>query len=174
MSMFKPKLFKNLNINITKGWKHSLYEYLKNPNAELTLRYEDDVILIRDKYPKAKHHYLVLPNKKIPDITWLGELDIPLLKRMGEVADEQIKKVQEEEGKEIQFKKGFHAIPSLEPLHLHVICNNWTERCLKNRSKYNTFNTDFFIPLDKVISTLETEGKIEIDKKKYQSYLKQK
>lgn len=129
--------------------------------------------MIRDKYPKAKHHYLVIPTKKIKDITSLGELDLPLLKRMEEVADEELNKIRELEGDEIQFKKGFHAIPSLEPLHMHVICNNYTDKCLKDKKKYNSFNTDFFIPLDQVISTLKKKGKVEIDVKKYQEYLKQ-
>ncbi|ODQ76893.1 hypothetical protein BABINDRAFT_163974 [Babjeviella inositovora NRRL Y-12698] len=40
---------------------------------------------------------------------------------------------------------GFHAVPSLENLHIHVLTGDFTSDRLKNRKHYNSFNTPFFI-----------------------------
>ncbi|KAI0006211.1 hypothetical protein BJV74DRAFT_792568 [Russula compacta] len=48
---------------------------------------------------------------------------------------------------------GFHAVPSMEHLHLHVISSDLVAPALKTKRHYNSFSprTGFFIPLAKVI-----------------------
>lgn len=112
-----------------------------------------------------------MPKKDIKDITKLEDSDVPLIRKMEEIADEQIKIIQDEDG-DVQFQKGFHAIPSLEPLHMHVISKDFDSDRMKIKKHHNSFRTDFFITSDALINVLEAEGKIEIDRKKYMEKLK--
>lgn len=45
------------------------------------------------------------------------------------------------------FKIGFHALPSKQQLHLHVISKDFDSDCLRSVTIWNGFNTDYFIPL---------------------------
>lgn len=46
------------------------------------------------------------------------------------------------------IRMGFHAHPSMNHLHLHIISRDMYSPCMKHRKHYNSFNTDFFLPLD--------------------------
>jgi aprataxin len=43
---------------------------------------------------------------------------------------------------------GVHAEPSMNHLHVHVLSKDCFSASLKHRKHYNSFSTDFFIPLD--------------------------
>lgn len=43
------------------------------------------------------------------------------------------------------FKVGYHAVPSLNRLHLHVISKDFESLFLKTKKHWNSFNTEFFI-----------------------------
>lgn len=73
----------------------------------------------------------------------------------------------------IKFKIGFHAVPSMTQLHLHVISHDFDSDKLKNKKHWNSFNTDFFIEFNKFKDMLECKGKIEIDEKSEEAKLKQ-
>lgn len=47
-----------------------------------------------------------------------------------------------------EFKVGIHAHPSMSHLHVHIISRDMHSARLKHQKHYNSFNTDFFIPLD--------------------------
>lgn len=51
---------------------------MKDPNLQVISN--DIAVVIKDKYPKAKHHYLILPWNNIPSIyhVYLGKLHINL------------------------------------------------------------------------------------------------
>ncbi|KAI0283101.1 hypothetical protein BGY98DRAFT_1094043 [Russula aff. rugulosa BPL654] len=57
---------------------------------------------------------------------------------------------------------GFHAIPSMEHLHLHVISSDLISPSLKTKRHYNTFNprTGFFLPLADVCASLDDEHQL--------------
>lgn len=44
-----------------------------------------------------------------------------------------------------EFKIGFHAEPSMQQLHLHVISTDFDSTFLKTKKHWNSFNTIFFI-----------------------------
>lgn len=46
------------------------------------------------------------------------------------------------------IRMGFHAHPSMNHLHLHIISRDMHSPWMKHRKHYNSFNTDFFLPLD--------------------------
>lgn len=64
---------------------------------------------------------------------------------------------EEEEGKVVlpsgrdwrkEVKVGVHAVPSMNHLHIHVLSRDMHSDKMKHRKHYNSFNTDFFVPLD--------------------------
>jgi len=46
-----------------------------------------------------------------------------------------------------EFRVGVHAHPSMNHLHVHIISRDMHSPALKHKKHYNSFNTDFFIPL---------------------------
>ncbi len=46
------------------------------------------------------------------------------------------------------LKIGVHANPSMNHVHIHLITPDMTSDCMKHRNHYNSFTTDFFVPLD--------------------------
>lgn len=45
------------------------------------------------------------------------------------------------------FKIGYHASPSMQRLHVHVISKDFDSICLKTKIHWNSFCTDFFLPI---------------------------
>lgn len=52
---------------------------------------------------------------------------------------------------------GFHAVPSMDHLHMHIISSDLCSPSLKNKKHYNSFHPDlgFFIHLNDVLSWLD-------------------
>lgn len=46
------------------------------------------------------------------------------------------------------FKLGFHRVPSLDRLHLHVISKDFSSNCLKTAKHWISFNSNLFIDFD--------------------------
>ena len=46
------------------------------------------------------------------------------------------------------IKVGIHAHPSMSHLHIHIISVDMHSDCMLHRNHYNSFNTDFFVPLE--------------------------
>jgi aprataxin len=55
---------------------------------------------------------------------------------------------------------------------MHIISADFQSTFLKKKDHYQSFNTSFFVPLDKVIATLQEKGKIDIDEKSMEQLLK--
>merc|ERR1719427_952335 len=77
---------------------------------------------------------------------------------------------QKESGTE--FKIGFHAVPSMNLLHLHVVSTDFDSPCLKNKRHWNSFTSEFFIRASKVLRMLEKDGRVNVDKSYYEGLLK--
>ena len=125
-----------------------------------------EFIIIRDKFPKAKHHYLAIPFKDINKISLAKPEDVELIQKM---RDEAIKFVGSVSEEDTEFKLGFHAIPSLDRLHLHIISQDFDSECLKHAKHWNSFNTEFFIEVDLAIRELKEKGRMEVNNEKFHS-----
>ncbi len=66
------------------SWANALYAYIDHPeqHAAAIVRRDSLVTVIRDKYPKARVHFLVLANSKIPHLGALTAAHLPLLAHM--------------------------------------------------------------------------------------------
>nr|XP_046270843.1 aprataxin isoform X2 [Scatophagus argus] len=139
-------------------WSQGLKASMHDPNMQV---YKDDkVVVIKDKYPKARYHWLVLPWQSISSLKALREEHCDLLKHMQQVADQMVQQCPD--AKWLRFRMGYHAIPSMSHVHLHVISQDFDSPCLKNKKHWNSFTTDYFIESHDVIQMLETNGRVSI------------
>ena len=76
-------------------WAQGLLESMKDPEAKV--EEDQDIVVIKDKYPKARFHYLILPKKDIPSINQITRDDLDLLSHMESVANKYVEKHKEYE-----------------------------------------------------------------------------
>jgi len=55
----------------------------------------------------------------------------------------------------LPLRLGYHAVPSLEPLHLHVVSQDFNSPCLKHKKHWNSFSGPFFLDAAAVERALE-------------------
>eukprot|EP00088_Acartia_fossae_P051920 TRINITY_DN5844_c0_g1_i10.p1 TRINITY_DN5844_c0_g1~~TRINITY_DN5844_c0_g1_i10.p1 ORF type:complete len:322 (-),score=51.48 TRINITY_DN5844_c0_g1_i10:200-1165(-) len=151
---------KNSNTSLVKKvegggggqWSFGLLQSMNNP--QLKVLEKSDHVVIKDKFPKAEHHYLVLPLERIQNIASLKPEHVPLVKRMvttgWELADKHPTH---------RFRLGFHAIPSMSQVHLHVISQDFNSDRLKTKKHWNSFTTEYFINPEIILDKLISKGK---------------
>ncbi|XP_060083298.1 aprataxin-like [Ylistrum balloti] len=148
------------------AWNKGLLASMDDP--ELQEYVDERVVIIKDKYPKAKHHFLVLPKENIPNLKSLKPSHLDLLKYLHKKGKEIIHRTDET----LKFRLGYHAIPSMSHLHLHVISQDFDSPCLKNKKHWNSFTTEYFFDSKDIINMLKDEGKVQLDSSKFQEMLK--
>ena len=82
-----------------------------------------DCIAVYDAFPKARFHLLVLPRAPA-ELHELRSAHAPLLRHMHRVALHviaEIRAARRAERAALPFRAGYHALPSIQHLHLHVI-----------------------------------------------------
>ncbi|XP_001373180.2 aprataxin isoform X1 [Monodelphis domestica] len=123
--------------------------------------YRDDrVVVINDKFPKAQYHWLVLPWDSISSLKNLNQKHVKLLRHMQTVGGKMIDRCVE--SKRVRFRLGYHAVPSMNHLHLHVISQDFDSPCLRNKKHWNSFNTEYFLESEDVINMIKKHGKVII------------
>ena len=138
------------------GWADELLKILDDPSDPSVVYLDDEVIAIADKFPKAKHHYLVMPrDTRYQSIRDLTADDMPLLKRMERVANKLVHDNNENDTPLLEYRYGFHAVPSMKHLHMHVISQDLDSVCLKHKRHWNSFTTTFFVPLEELMIAVE-------------------
>ncbi len=150
-------------------WSMKLTESMGNP--DMVVHSDELTVTIKDGYPKAKHHYLVLPKEDIPSLRHINRTHIPLVKRMMENGRTLAKKLTEKDGT-LEFRHGYHASPSMARLHMHIISQDFVSPCLKNKKHWNSFTTEFFVEAEQVIELLESKGEVQFDKSRFEEFLK--
>lgn len=84
--------------------------------------YEDEtIIVIKDIYPKAKTHLLIIPKKEIPTINDLENTDRELLADMFFVAKKIAKELWIEEGYKLNFNVWEKWGQEIMHIHLHLL-----------------------------------------------------
>ncbi|KAI8998605.1 HIT-like domain-containing protein [Trametes punicea] len=164
------------------------------PTAVL-LCHTDFSVTVHDRYPKSYFHELVIP-RVLPPLEPGDLRDLRALLRLpreqakavllGLQRDsEQVRKLIEEEmvrqyGFTWPIQVGFHAVPSLVHLHLHVMSTDFLGIWYKKKKHVNSFHPrlGFFLHLDEVIRWFDPDieptwfaMKTSIDKKEYEALL---
>jgi aprataxin len=71
------------------------------------------------------------------------------------VLDEEARKTLQCQLGTAKLKVGFHAIPSLYPLHIHILSDDMDAETMKNKKHWNSFTTNFFVELDYVMEVFD-------------------
>ncbi|OSC99115.1 hypothetical protein PYCCODRAFT_1416667 [Trametes coccinea BRFM310] len=174
------------------------YALLDDPSSvppHVRVGFTDYTVTIKDIYPKAHFHRLVLPRIYLPiepeqvrDLRALlclpreqARAILLALKRDGEAAKRDIEKeMREQHGFVWPIQMGFHAVPSLEHVHMHVISTDFLGQYYKKKKHANSFHPrmGFFIHIDEVIRWYDPDieptwfaMKTAIDKDEYNRIL---
>ena len=150
-------------------WSMGLLAAMEDPKQ--VVESDELCVTIKDAFPKARHHFLVLPREKISNLKSLTSSHLDLLKHVYDRGRAQAAKITTTEPG-VQFRYGYHAVPSMARLHMHVISQDFDSPCLKHKKHWNSFTTDFFMDADRIVKMLREEGKIVIDVDHYNSQLK--
>uniref|UniRef100_A0A8D0GY11 Aprataxin n=1 Tax=Sphenodon punctatus TaxID=8508 RepID=A0A8D0GY11_SPHPU len=139
-------------------WSQGLKISMHDPKMQV---YKDEkVVAIKDKYPKARYHWLILPWDSIATLKAITKEHLELLGHMHAVGE---KLVQECPARDrLQFRLGYHAIPSMSHVHLHVISQDFDSPCLKNKKHWNSFTTEYFLDSKDVIEMIKEKGKVTV------------
>lgn len=140
----------------TGSWSYALIRDMKVPAYQFIKT--EVAVVMRDKYPKARYHFLVIPWADIDSVYQLSPEDIPLLNEMRLLGVNAI----ESTGKSQDiFRMGFHMQPSMHRLHLHVISQDFVSDRLRYKEHFNSFVTEFFMPFESIVLELQDKGRIE-------------
>uniref|UniRef100_A0A0N4ZT11 Adenosine 5'-monophosphoramidase HINT3 n=1 Tax=Parastrongyloides trichosuri TaxID=131310 RepID=A0A0N4ZT11_PARTI len=97
---------------------------LLQTDKEKVLKETDDLAIVKDIKPHAKHHYLVLSKKHIGKIDDVRASDIDFIKQMESVGREYLRYALKAKGEadivEDMLRIGFHQSPFLTVKHLHM------------------------------------------------------
>ncbi|KAG8377052.1 hypothetical protein BUALT_Bualt09G0127900 [Buddleja alternifolia] len=132
------------------SWAQALYNIAMHPDKH------SNVVL------EAQVHLLVLARADgLDSIADVRREHIPLLKTMHAVGLKWAEKLINENGS-LLFRLGYHSVPSMRQLHLHVISQDFESSHLKNKKHWNSFTTPFFLDSVDVMKELEDEGKVTL------------
>ncbi|NGX42232.1 MAG: Purine nucleoside phosphoramidase [Chlamydiae bacterium] len=81
----------------------------------------DRILVIKDLYPKAPVHLLIMPKKEIPDLQSLTEEDLPLIAEMVVIAQKLAEEFKITDGYRLIVNNGPLAGQSISHLHFHLI-----------------------------------------------------
>lgn len=154
----------------------NLLPYILEPNkhTDRVIRNSSDSVLIRDKFPKAKVHLLVLPkwqphrdlhpHDAFEDPEFLAvvrkeaaeglKLAIPMLRnemrkalKKSGVDPHRSQALLDNRDFSKDFQIGIHAHPSQHELHVHIISRDMVSWHDYDAGHYRAFNTPFLVPL---------------------------
>jgi hypothetical protein len=103
-------------------WDQEYADYLKNPDS--ALESTDCFITIKSKFPKAKHHYILISKIGL-DSVWSLDNSSDHVRLLTEMLNRAKLFPSELNLERKDFMVGFHSNPSLKPLHLHVISKDF-------------------------------------------------
>lgn len=178
----------------------SLYDFVLRPHfyrAHNSVFYEDAACcVVWDPFPKARYHLLlvpkpgVLPPRTEPTggaregashgiIDGPDQLDpshLPALRALHAVAEavaDRIRRLHQDPAVP-DFWVGYHSVPSLRPLHLHIISSDLVSPFLTTRQHYLSFASSAFLRARAIEDALEEHGRVDIHRAAVEATLSHK
>ncbi|KAH9599099.1 Aprataxin [Trypanosoma melophagium] len=128
-------------------------------------------IVVNDAYPKSKVHCLIMPlDLSLDSLNAIRTEHIPLMQHLLNVAEQYVQFMRRgalAKGNgppALKMMTGFHSLPSLPQLHLHLISMDFETPYMKTRKHYNSFATPFFLSADRVLEDLQQNGCITLNR----------
>lgn len=154
------------------SWAQALYNIAMHPEKHKNdvMEISDDFLVLNDQYPKAQKHLLVLARAAGLDrLADVRTKHLQLLKTMHNVGLKWAEKLFTE-NESLVFRIGYHSVPSMRQLHLHVISQDFDSKHLKNKKHWHSFNSPFFRDSVDVIEEVGKHGKATLkDDERYLS-----
>jgi len=125
---------------------------------------------------QANIHLLVVPKPSylaIQAVTDLRKEHLVKVQKLHQLGRRVAETVGSGLGEGNKIRLGYHSIPSLTPLHLHIISQDFDSPALKTKKHWNSFTTPFFLDASAVESRLENHGRVHVDHIKCVAYEKQ-
>ena len=138
----------------------SLEESMNNKMMEIFK--DNEFICIKDKYPKALFHALIIPisddHRLLLSVAQILALNncLTFLRRIQKFSLKVIDLLPNSINK-YNLQLGFHAIQTFKPLHMHIISKDFSTNNLNKKQIWNSFNTSYFIALDDLINHFEKD-----------------
>mmetsp|Transcript_9250 Transcript_9250/g.20102 ORF Transcript_9250/g.20102 Transcript_9250/m.20102 type:complete len:648 (-) Transcript_9250:124-2067(-) len=165
-----------------KGFEWALYDYLPLdlPASHKPFIYvrNEDYVVIYDAFPKARTHLLVLPLARsgldgLNAVSELGPQHVRGLDCLLTFVKNLVKELKETDD-DAPLQVGFHRVPSLKHLHLHIISKDFDSPSLKNKKHWNSFTNEYyFVGLSQVLESLRDKNqRIQVDHDKITAALK--
>ncbi|KAL0487229.1 transcription factor [Acrasis kona] len=162
-------------VNTGGSWDSALLNIVNDANSDSNKRrtfYSDSQsMVVYDPYPKSKVHLLMISKVDIVGPKYITSEHIPHLQHNHDIAHKIVAHLKTQ-FPESEFKIGYHSVPSMRRLHLHIISQDFDSPCLKNKKHYNSYNTLFFIDAENAMDELLKNGKLNIDNNKAEQLLK--
>ncbi|CAK8569770.1 unnamed protein product [Lathyrus sativus] len=143
------------------SWAQALHQIAMHPekHKDDLLEISEDIVVLNDMYPKAQKHVLVLARTRGLDcLSDVQNEHLSVLKRLHAVGLKWAENFLRENASLI-FRLGYHSVPSMRQLHLHVISQDFESKHLKNKKHWNSFNTAFFRDSVDIIDEVSNHGK---------------
>lgn len=153
------------------AWADALAQIARNPGAyEEVLEWDKQALVVPDKFPKAKHHLLVIACQEgLDSVAQLREEHLPLLHHMEELGSKWAAAAcaRDEDppgtppvtsSPSRHFRLGFHAVPSMRQLHMHVVSQDFDSPYLKHKKHWNSFASPFFLDARQVADDVRVSG----------------
>lgn len=154
-------------------WADALKVVANDPDKYPNVIYymDEHVVVMYDAYAKSKVHLLCLPrHERADNISELRPSQVPLLQHMIEVARGIESHLTQTQFPKLVFKHGFHAIPSMRLLHLHIISQDFQSDAIKKKTHWNSFTTPFFVEAEQVLACLEQGSMFAVDEAEMKGY----
>eukprot|EP00966_Prymnesium_polylepis_P009290 214495-Prymnesium_polylepis.1 len=144
---------------------NALSQLARNPRSrpDRVLMLTEHCVVAYDVYPKARLHLLVLPREPLDGPGVLYYKHAPLLRHMAELAAWLAPRLRAAHPGLPPLRCGFHAVPSMLQLHLHLVSLDFDSAEIKQPRHWIIFNTDFLVPPAKWAAELEEHGRIAVD-----------
>ena len=139
---------------------------LYDTKTKTCLHRDANCMIFADAFPKSAVHCLVVPvDRALHSLNDLTAEHVALLDAMSSAAQKYSRFLKQASPKfaRLKFIEGYHSLPSLPLLHLHLISLDLDSECMNTRKHYNTFATNFFLPGDAVRRDLHLHGRVTIN-----------
>ncbi|XP_018017313.1 aprataxin isoform X2 [Hyalella azteca] len=132
-----------------------ILEHMKDTN--LVVLSDDHILIMKAKYPKALHHYIVVPRENLASLKNAEARHLALFRHM----DERARNYIASQNLQVSFRYGYHAIPITDQLvYLHAISQDFDSPWLRTKKQWNSFNTEYFIESTAVLQCLASRGRM--------------
>eukprot|EP00518_Triparma_eleuthera_P011527 CAMPEP_0182476158 /NCGR_PEP_ID=MMETSP1319-20130603/28578_1 /TAXON_ID=172717 /ORGANISM="Bolidomonas pacifica, Strain RCC208" /LENGTH=176 /DNA_ID=CAMNT_0024677223 /DNA_START=152 /DNA_END=679 /DNA_ORIENTATION=+ len=115
--------------------------------------FDEHFALCYDAFPKGRKHLLLIPLSSPRTFEEMSASDLRLMSAIARLVCSQLRTSSDA----IRPLAGFHAAPSLEPAHLHILPHGLVEGSrVKTVRHVVSFNSDFLVGVDDILTFIET------------------